>query len=251
MAESRRRRHYRQSSKAGPVLFVLALLVFIGVYIFKQVLVVKDVQISGLESYEATEVIGYSGIREGQSIFSIDENAVGHSLAVLGKLELVGLKAHYPNTIALTVKERYPAGTIRYLGVTLLLDGQGYVLDRLEEGPSQQLPSVQGIQFNQYTVGRKLADDSSQGFSAMITILDALREQDLSDRVKEINVGNSNNVSLSLREGFYVKLGNAENLRDKLIWMRGVAQDLLDQGIVSGTIDVSTGTSAIYIEPKA
>ncbi len=251
MAESRRRRHYRQSSKAGPVLFVLALLTLIGIYIFKQVFVVKEVRISGLESYEAADIVGYSGIRQGQSIFSIDKNTANQSLAVLGKLELVDLQTRYPSTVILTVKERHPAATVRYLGVTLLLDGQGYVLDRLEEGPAQQLPNVQGVQFNQYTIGRKLADDTSGSFAAMIAILDALREQDLADRVKEINVEKTNTMSLSLREGFFVKLGDGENLRDKLIWMRGVAQDLSSQGIATGTIDVSTGTSAVYIEPKA
>ena len=48
------------------------------------------------------------------------------------------------------------------------------------------------------------------------------------------------------RRGIEVRLGNSENMPDKIAWMKSAVADLENRGQNGGVLDVSSGTKADY-----
>ena len=53
------------------------------------------------------------------------------------------------------------------------------------------------------------------------------------------------------RTGMTVRLGNFDNMDNKIAWMAGALADLENRGETGGQLDVSSGTKADYMPPAA
>ena len=79
-------------------------------------------------------------------------------------------------------------------------------------------------------------------------IIEALRQKEMLDLVSELNVANLDEVYLVSVSGVQVVLGEAQDLTEKLEWMRAVLAELTRQGVMRGVLDVSTGKNAVYAD---
>ena len=58
------------------------------------------------------------------------------------------------------------------------------------------------------------------------------------------------NLRLITRTGIQVDLGDAENMDNKIAWMKGAVSDLERRGEGGGTLDVRSGSKADYTRPQ-
>jgi cell division protein FtsQ len=249
MATRRRRgARGRQSGFAGLLLFALLALA-VGVLLKSQVFIIRNIEVDGAESIAAGDIIRRAGLSLGGSVFSADEKAVRRNLEGEGIISFERLERRMPDTIRLIVRERTRRAVVNYLGVALVIDGEGYVMEQLSEMPAYNLIVVTGVRASSYQVGRKLESDVPMQVESMLSVLKELADQQLSERVSELNVADLDNMYLMERGGMMVKIGDDAQLGDKLLWMRSVLdQQLYPQGTNTGILDVSSGNSAIYVE---
>lgn len=238
----------RQSGLAGLVLFALLALA-VGVLLKSQVFIIRNIEVEGVESVSANEVIRKAGLSLGLGIFSVDENEVRKNFEREGLISFDALQRRLPDTVRLIVHERARRAVVNYLGVAVVIDGEGYVIEQLGEMPAYNLTVVTGVRATSYQVGRKLRSDVPLQVESMLKVLAAIDAQGMTGRVSELNVADLDNMYVMEQGGMMVKIGDETMLKEKLLWMQSVLdQQLYPQGTNTGTLDVSSGSSAVYVE---
>jgi hypothetical protein len=136
---------------------------------------------------------------------------------------------------------------VNYLGVALVIDDQGYVMEQLGEMPDYGLTVVTGVRATSYQVGQRLMSDVPLQVESMLKVLSAIQAQPLGGRISELNVADLDNMYMMEKGGMMVKIGDETRLKEKLVWMQSVLdQQLYPEGTNTGILDVSSGSSAVY-----
>jgi len=246
---TRRRRGVRgrQSGFAGLVLFALLALV-VGMLLKSQVFVIRNIEVQGVTTVAPNDVIRKAGLSLGSSLFAADGNKVRQNFEREGLIAFDRLERRLPDTILLVVHERARAAVVNYLGVALVIDGDGTVMEQLNEMPSYNLTVVTGLRATSYQVGQRLTSDVPLQVDSMLKVLSAISAEGLSGRISELNVADLDNMYMMEKGGMMVKIGDDTNVKDKLVWMQSVLdQQLYPQGTATGILDVSSGKSAVYV----
>jgi cell division septal protein FtsQ len=248
MASQRRRgAKGRQSGFAGLLLFAL-LALLVGVLLKSQVFIVRNIQVEGVKTVSAGDVVRKAGLTLGGSIFAADEGAVRRNFEHEGLVAFERLERRLPGTLRLIVRERERSAVVNYLGVALVIDENGYVIEQLGEMPSYNLTVVTGVRASSYQVGRRLESDVPLQVDSLLKVVLALNLQEFADRTSELNVADLDNMYLMERGGMMIKIGDDTMLAEKLLWAKSVLdQQLYPQGIFTGILDVSSGNSAVHV----
>lgn len=246
---TRRRRGVRgrQSGFAGLVLFALLALV-VGMLLKSQVFVIRNIEVQGVTTVAPNDVIRKAGLSLGGSLFSADGNKVRQNFEREGLIAFDRLERRLPDTILLVVHERARAAVVNYLGVALVIDENGTVMEQLNEMPSYNLTVVTGLRATSYQVGQRLTSDVPLQVDSMLKVLSTISAEGLSGRISELNVADLDNMYMMEKGGMMVKIGDDTNMKEKLVWMQSVLdQQLYPQGTTTGILDVSSGKSAVYV----
>ena len=121
-------------------------------------------------------------------------------------------------------------------------------MSRQESYPDGAVLLVSGMDAYIDRQGNHIESSLSGRRAVMNQVIEALRQKELLDLVSELNVANLDEVYLVSVSGVLVVLGEAQDLPEKLEWMRAVLAELTRQGVMRGVLDVSTGKNAVYAD---
>lgn len=214
--------------------------------LFCKVLVIRNVLVEGTSAATDEEIIRASAIDLGGSIRKVDEAKLRANLESSGKFALESVYVQYPNTVVLTVRDRTKDAMIMNGGKMLVLDSDGYVIEVHDTVPENSGVYVTGLNFTNYRIGTQIALSETQ-MLAFHNILEALRSQQAADLVSDVNMSDVNDLRITTRTGILVKLGDADNMETKILWMRSAVLDLESRQETKGTLDVSSATKADYM----
>lgn len=181
----------------------------------------------------------------GQSMFRVNTQNISKGINALGGLCCEDVRLQYPDTIRISVRTRNRTAMALHLGKIHVLDENGYVVESLAQVPDEDLLYVSGMRVQGANVGEAIRADSAQ-LSAYCAVMQALRAHSAQIYVSELRLDDPDNLSMITRTGVNVRLGKAENLSDKIAWMKSAVADLEQRGEYGGTLDVSSGTKADY-----
>lgn len=241
-----RRFHQKRGSRPAAVVMVLVLIIGAVILLGGRVFVVRRIAVSGNQTAADREIVDQSGLRLGASIFSVDEQKVYKAFEQNGEIALEGVSIRWPDTVNLTVRERQGRAYVSYLGTALLVDGDCVLIRQLSALPSDSMPVVTGMNITSAVTGQVLRCGAAGQPEAVGQVLKALTRNEVADQVSELNVADLDNLYLITRAGMLVELGDENQMEDKVMWMKGVIGVLDGEGMVRGTLDVSSGKSAIY-----
>ena len=237
----------RQSGFAGLVLFALLALA-VGVLLKSQVFIIRNIEVDHVETIAPNDVIRKAGLSLGGSVFAADETKIRQNFEREGLVAFDRLERRLPDTIRLIVHERARRAVVNYLGVALVIDDQGYVMEQLGEMPGYGLTVVTGVRAVSYQVGHRLMSDVPLQVESLLKVLSAVQAQSLAGRISELNVADLDNMYMMEKGGMMVKIGDESLMKEKLVWMQSVLdQQLYPQGTNTGILDVSSGSSAVYV----
>ncbi len=217
---------------------------------YRKVMVVKNIEITGVDAETAQQVRYMSGIRLGQSIFDVDSRQIAINLRKDGYIKLCGVEVRKPDTVEIAVALRTPAAALEHLGFSYLVDGELCVLESSNGQTDYGVPLIKGADMQQTPVGMTLNMDSSRRELA-IELIDAVYQAGLGELIAEINMADTQNLTLRARSGQLYSLGDRTNLASKLSLMSPVDARLSAEGRALGTVDVSSGRYADYIPPES
>ena len=249
----RRQVHYARRSgrqlRASRFLMMIALICILTLFIRGRIFVVREIEVTGNLQKSASEIAGQSGLMLGMSIFNVDKSSVERNLSVNNYVELLDVRTEMPDTVVLEIRERVPCAAVNCAGVIMLVDEDGYILERMTGIPREQgIIVVSGINAAVGSQSRWIESGTAGQIEVMQKVLRAIREAELEGQVSELNVSNQDNLYLISQSGIQVLFGDEEMLAEKLIWMRAVLETLTADGYMSGVLDVSSGKNAVYAQ---
>ncbi len=246
-------RKYAAAARRRKIMFALAVMMTaLGVFAVvacSQTFVLREIEISGNSTRSDSEIAGLSGLRLGMNILSVDKEAVEKAFSNNTYVDLVDVTVEMPNKVHIEVREREVCAAVNCAGVILLIDEEGYILNKSSILPqSRNLLLVSGMDVTVSSQGRVLEAENSRQIQDMKRLLEALHRAGAERLISELNVSDSDRLYLVSQSGIQIMMGNSDNLDEKVAWMQAVLRVLSEEGAMKGVVDVSTGNNAVYSE---
>ena len=210
---------------------------------------VKQIVVTGNNTVSAEEVIRASGIRRGDSIFSLNEKTVEERITSDYRLQYRYMARELPSTVLIAVREREPCCWLTYCGIMYVMDKNRMVLYESEnpyEQP-QNLVEIKGLEVRSNTlVGQyiNLGNETQQSiFSELFLEMKVLG---CIDQIQEADISNTGSILLLTRDGYTAGLGDRNDLHAKLRSLLLVKEELKKMENYGGTINVSNPEAPIY-----
>lgn len=230
---------------AGAVLLI-AMLAIIVLLLFKTVFVVRSVKILGdYSGISEQEIVRASNIEFGKSLMAVDEAGVESGVNALGRVKYQYLELDYPNTVTIHVSERKSAAMLLHAGQILVLDNEGCVIESRSDVPNTDLIYISNLGVTGYRIGSAISVNAEK-LQLYAAVMEAIEYHGASGLVSEINFADTQDIRIITRSGISVIIGDGENIRNKIAWMKAVVIDLEGRGESGGTLDVSSAEHADY-----
>ena len=196
------RRQWRRRWLAWRYLLVLVLLLAIvggGVYAvwFSAWLAVEDIDVSGAETVEASDIRARSGIDEGEPLVSVDLATAERRIGALAVVRSVSVTRQWPHGVLISIVERVPIAVVEIGGRLRGMDADGVVFRDYKKAP----PGLPRVTTSIGTTSAALREAGK--------VIAAL-PQELSLRVDHVQVTTVDQISLVLKDGRVVSWGSAD-----------------------------------------
>lgn len=240
------------SPGAIATVILLGMIAVIVLIVSNNVFVVKSIEVEGNRIIEAAEIIRLSGIRMGDSIFSLNTTKIRDAINTHEYLEYIGIWKRYPDHVILAIEEDMPRAQTLWMGTLILLGKEGIILDRTNDISIEvDVPVITGLQMQEASTGKPLVAAQGQ-LDAVNRVLEELIAQNELNEISELNVAILDNMYLITGDGLQVKLGTLDSLSAKITQMRAMLRELRQgqASISGGVLDVTTGKLMDYQAPQ-
>ena len=210
---------------------------------------VKEIRVIGNSQIPAGEIIRISGIRQGDSILSIEEKKVEQRISSDYRLQFRYLSRQLPSTVVLSVREREACCWLTYCGILYVMDKNRMVLSESENPDERRddLVEVRGLDIRSNTmVGQVITLGSEEQQLIFGELFLEMKVLSCTGLIKEVDISNTGSILLATRDQYTVALGGGENIHAKLRSMLLVREELQRMGQTGGTINVLNPESPIY-----
>lgn len=247
MAERSRRRR-RRGNGALSVAIIIAFMLLAAIVGLSVFFKISSISVEGAGIYTADDVVAASGIEVGDSIFFVGQSTAALRIKnALPYVDEVRVQRRLPDTVVIEVTESYPIAYIRSGDDVWIIDKNAKLLEKAGESGAAGKIEVRGVVPIEPTVGGALAlgDANALQLTYLKSVLSAFLTDGLRDGVTWLDMTSISDIRFDYQGRFTVKLGNGENLSDKL-WMMGkVIADRQDSD--QGTVDVSVENEGHFI----
>lgn len=238
----RRRKRHRLFFSIACVLLVCIAAVMATTVFFR----VSQIEITGETRYQPEDLIGTSGISEGDNLFFLPEKSVQQSLSTTYPyLDTIEIKRHLPGTLEIAVTEREPMLSVQLAdGKIYYLDGSGKVLERITEDEIGSTVHVIGVDAKELNVGQTVTDEDSEKIVAVLDMLGLFSRYSMLDKIVSVDISRSFDVYVDFDNRYVLELGRLDDLEHKIQFLKAILEqnDLPNTGI----IDLSDGDEARY-----
>ncbi len=234
------------------VLVVVAVLVGVAAMVGTEMFRITDIRVVGNHVVPAEEIIRLSGIRKGGNILALSDDRIAEAISGNRYLKLVCVE-HDNHTVTLQVYEREAAAFTVVRGIYYVMDRQGMVLEEYADEGNMAAHLIRADKLNVHSciVGKQLSLYDEGVLEAYIQLMLEFRAMGIADQIKELYLDDLDNISLSTRSGYFVRMGDETYLHGKLRSMTLVMEELQKRGYQGGTIDVSVREKPTYSPESA
>ena len=231
---------------------VLALLFGLSLF-FK----VENVEVAGINKYQAWDVREASGIRDGENLLTLSKAKIsGNIIANLPYIKSVQVAIRLPGTVVIQVEEITVSYAISdHAGMWWLIDAAGRIIDSTTPADAQDHLRVLGVEIANAQIGAQavafeaepetdsdgnpvpVAITGADRLSAAVTVLQALEDNGILGQVLHVDVKDITDIRISYGTRFEVLLGDRQNMFYKVNAMK----QAIDQmgSYESGELDAS------------
>lgn len=207
------------------VIFIIILGIFLGILFFLPVFNITEINITNNKKTSNYDITSVSGIQEGNNIFRIVSYVTESKIESLPYVKKAHVTKKYPSTLNIEIEER----EVKYVIVVnegfILVDDQGYVLEKTSSNDSNKL-LIRNMELdeNEMKPGNRLSEHNLFKLNDIINILeeaklyyaDEGKTITISSIINEITIDNSEYILYSNTELKSIFIGNGENLTLKM-----------------------------------
>ncbi|HVJ48202.1 cell division protein FtsQ/DivIB [Desulfitobacterium sp.] len=219
----------KKTSAAFFYLPTLVILLVVGLTFFlrSSYFVIQNVKVEGLQQIPQVEIDRLTSSAKGQNLVFMDRESLRKKVTLHPLVQSVQFKRQFPQTLVVQVTERTPVALVVVPKGVVKVDDHGIFLQRSEGWPNNSYPVINGV---------TIPDTAGPGQELKLPGLDAalllLREapKELLPMIGELYVNPIQQITIYLTSGVEVRLGQAQDWKDKL---EGLYQLLNDTGYKS------------------
>ena len=225
-------------------LVIILVVVAAGCVVFFRV---GEITVSGVSRYTAQDIIDASGVEKGDNLFLVGGSRTAQKIySSLPYVDEVNIRHALPDGIVITVTERTPAAVIQGGESWWIVDAKGKILEQVATAEQAGVAEVTGLTALLPAVGTTLAVEDAESFrlEALLSLLKALEQRGLLEKISEIDLTSAAEVSM-LYDGrltVKMKLLDEDSFPEQI---RNFAA-VLDQGIIQeneqGILDMTLNT---------
>src|SRR5690606_9395774 len=190
------------------------------------------VEVEGAESLDPDAIRQMSGLMPGESLLSLDLDAVATRLAQDARLAQVQVTRRWPHTVRIRITERRPVALVA-VGEGWLAVDRGGILFPADPDWVGRLPVLTGVDPGEGLPGSPL-DEPVPELLALLTGSGLA----LFPRLAEIHLAEDGAVDLVLRDPVRVRLGPLATAPAKLPILKAILDDLSARGAQASEIDL-------------
>ncbi len=227
-------------------LFVLILMLAFGYlcfYLYNEtdLLRIQKIQFTEHPQMSLNVIEQYTGVREGDLFFSVHSKQMMEKLIHHPYVKRVDAYKTFPNALTLNMTYREHAFSLHYSDIILSLDSDLIVLGVMDEPLGGY--TVEGFSFDNFSAGSVVNVRQLYILENIVKLIELLdKSQIKADSVIEYT---DNQIVIKV-EGVRGRFGNGEHIERRFNVFVNIYEALVDEGITSGTIDVSNEGLPVY-----
>jgi len=169
----------------------------------------EGIEIAGTRLLTRADIVGASGLRQGDNMLSLDLEAVEARVAELPLVRSVAVTKPVPGRVRILVEERMPAYVLETIDGFHYLDAEAVVIG-VAPGLQRALPTIRSLSHELRAAGERASTpDVVNAIGLLASLPDALKGGDL---VVDVVAGGYS----VLRSGLTIKFGSYDRIRDKI-----------------------------------
>ena len=233
---------------------VLALVLAMSVF-FR----VEHIQVSGMEQYTAWDISQASGIKQGDSLFSLGLPGAAARIKELNYVKDVRIGIRLPNMVIIDITEvRVTYAVKSQDNDWWLLDSSGRVIEKAAQEAPEDCTKILGVRLQNPQVGEQAialetatpeVDDNGNTIPVTVTeehrlsvalnIADYLESNGIIGQAASIDVNDLGDIQFWYGQQYQAKLGDEQQLSHKISLIKGAIDKLSQESHNSGVLDAS------------
>lgn len=239
---------------ATVVAIVLALVLAMSVF-FR----VEHIQVSGMDQYTAWDISQASGIKQGDSLFSLGLPGATARILELDYVKDVRIGIRLPNMVIIDITEvRVTYAVKAQDDEWWLVDSSGRIIDKATDDSQESCTKILGVHLlNPEAGGQAVAQETNtpqvdengntipvtvtaaHRLNVALNIADYLEANGIIGQAASIDVNDLGDIQFWYGQQYQVKLGNESQLSHKVSLAKGAIDKLSQESHNSGVLDAS------------
>jgi len=235
-------------SKRGYLLLLLLLVSVTGIaFAGADVFSIEKITILGNNEFMYNDILRLSGLSTGLNILKLDKELAQSRIQSEPYIEVMSISLRFPDEVFITVRERKAIAFTEYLSSRIMFDVEGIALEVRNPDEAYGYIEVRGLNMQGFVLGEVLLVDEEHRLDALKRVLKEVKAQGLENDIDEISVKDANDVLMISDDGLNVRLGQAVEVDKKLRWMKTEQFNQIEAGGVSGELNLTVHTQAVFI----
>lgn len=204
---------------------------------------VSGIAVAGNTRYDDKAIVGESGLKLGQSVWSVNKAAASKKIeATFPYVEKAVVKSPSFNTITIEITEARVLGAMYGDGKWLIVGSNGKVLETMpleSDRPGRYFYLQGATPAENAVIGSQAMDERS--VRIVSTVLDAVEANKI-EGIMGIDMRDKTRISLNWKNTLSIVLGNESNLQTEIQLLASTLPQILEKngGMLSGRLDMSS-----------
>ncbi len=245
-------RRYLGSGVVKRIVITAAVLCLVGYLLYGALFRIHHIEVVGNTTVSSEDIIRLSGLQMGQSTWNLDENAVIHRIQSNRYLRCTMVDTDL-DKVTIHVKERTTASYTDSSGMRFMMDNRGYVLEESYDTSSDmsRLTRVVGMNVRRAAAGLTIILNNEKQLELYQTIMIEMKAMSGGESLAELDMSDLDSIHLETRDGFRVRMGNEEQIHQKLRAMLITRERVQRMGVGLGLIDVTNPGRPTFLPDSA
>ena len=185
---------------------------------------IKTIEINGNENLSKEQIESMLNTKVGNNIFAFNKTKALKNIKSNNYIEEVSIHRKLPSTITVDIKEYKLRAYVPYMGSYLYINDYGRILDT-QKTFKKQLPVVEGLKFNQFTLGEVLQVDNPSAFDTVVQLSKLFAMYQLLNTIVRVDVSDENDIHFYVGK-IDVEFGSFDDANKKLLTLNEVLKQL-------------------------
>ena len=245
----RQRRQHAAKRMAINVAFVAFIVIAVLIALYYTFLL-RDIVVSGNETYSDEYIIGLTGLQYGRHMLLCDLEAAQEGIEQDPYLQVDAVDYIFPARVRIQVTERKEVAGIIGLDYNVIIDHNGYVLSMGGGTDLRNLLQVSGVGMTGFQVGQRLGQTDDFGTATLVTMIKELETYQLIDDIASLDLTTPLAIVMYAKNGLKIHVGQPTDLDKKLVSLHKLLPQFINANISTGTLYLSARGGTVYSPPN-